>query len=96
VIKSQYQHGTYESTVATFRIKQIIAERGVETILLVDHTKFGHRALSKVLDISQIQQVVTDDGARKSDLTSLQRAGVNVNIASMAQMEPPRHAAHAD
>ena len=84
--------GTYESAVATFRIKQIVAERAVENVLLVDHTKFGHRALSKVLDISQIQQVVTDDGTPESDLMSLRRAGINVNVAALAK---PQHAAQA-
>lgn len=88
--------GTYESAVATFRIKQIIAERAVESILLVDHTKFGHRALSKVLDISEIQQVVTDEGALKLDLTSLERAGIRINIAGRAKVERPQDAAHAN
>jgi DeoR/GlpR family transcriptional regulator of sugar metabolism len=88
--------GTYESAIATFRIKQIIAERSVETVLLVDHTKFGRRALSKVLDISQVQRVVTDERTRKSDLTSLRRAGVKVDVASLAPMKHPQHAAHAD
>jgi DeoR/GlpR family transcriptional regulator of sugar metabolism len=88
--------GTYESTIATFRIKQIIAERAVETVLLVDHTKFGRRALSKVLDISQIQRVVTDKRTRKSDLASLRRAGVKVDVASFAAMEHLQHAAYSD
>ena len=81
--------GTYESAVATFRIKQNVAERAVETVLLVDHTKFGHRALSKVLDISQIQQVVTDEGTAESDLESLRRAGIRVNVATLAKVENP-------
>ncbi len=88
--------GTYESAVATFRIKQNVAERAVETVLLVDHTKFGHRALSKVLDISQIQQVVTDEGTAESDLESLRRAGIRVNVATLAKVEPPQHAAQAN
>lgn len=88
--------GTYESAVATFRIKQNVAERAVETVLLVDHTKFGHRALSKVLDISQIQQVVTDDGTLESDLTSLRRAGTRVNVATLPKVEFPQDAAPAN
>lgn len=88
--------GTYESAVATFRIKQIMAERAVETVLLADHTKFGHRALSKVLDISQIQQVVTDERTSKTDLGSLRRAGVIVNVATLVKVEPPLHAAQAN
>jgi DeoR/GlpR family transcriptional regulator of sugar metabolism len=81
--------GTYESAVATFRIKRMVAERAVETVLLVDHTKFGHRALSKVLDISEIQQVVTDEGTPESDLKSLQRAGINVSVATVPKVESP-------
>jgi len=88
--------GTYESAVATFRIKQNVAERAVETVLLVDHTKFGRRALSKVLDISQIRQVVTDEGTAESDLTSLRRAGIRVNVATLAKVESPQHAAQAN
>lgn len=88
--------GTYESAVATFRIKQIVAERAVETVLLVDHTKFGHRALSKVLDITQIQQVVTDEGTPESDLVSLRRAGIRVSVATLPKMESPQHAAQAN
>jgi DeoR/GlpR family transcriptional regulator of sugar metabolism len=87
--------GTYESAVAIFRIKQNVVERAVETVLLVDHTKFGHRALSKVLDISQIQQVVTDEGTAESDLASLRRAGIRVNVATLAKVESPQHAAQA-
>jgi DeoR/GlpR family transcriptional regulator of sugar metabolism len=79
--------GTYESAMATFRIKQIIAERAVETILLVDHTKFGRRALSKVLDISQIQHVITDEVTPKADLRSLGRRGINVSVAAVAKTD---------
>jgi DeoR/GlpR family transcriptional regulator of sugar metabolism len=72
--------GTFESSIGTFRIKQIVAERAVETVLLVDHTKFGRRALSKVLDISQIHHVVTDEKA--ADLVVLRRAGIKVHVGT--------------
>jgi len=88
--------GTYESAFANFRLKQIIAEQAVETVLLVDHTKFGHRALSKVLDISQIHQIVTDEGTPRSHLTALRRNGVNVHVARPSKLESPQHAPHAN
>jgi DeoR/GlpR family transcriptional regulator of sugar metabolism len=53
-------------------------------------------AMSKVLDISQIHRVVTDERTRKSDLASLRRAGVKVEVASLTPMEHPQHAAYAD
>ena len=81
------EDGTYESAVATSRVKQVMAGRAAETVLLVDHTKFGVRALSKVLDISQIQQVVTDEGTGESDLTVLRRAGIKVHLAVLISPE---------
>jgi DeoR/GlpR family transcriptional regulator of sugar metabolism len=58
-------------------------------VLLVDHTKFGQRALSKVLDISQIHAVVTDDQTPKKDIAALERAGKKVYVAG----QEPAHAA---
>jgi len=80
--------GTFESAIGAFRIKQIMAERAVEAVLLVDHTKFGQRALSKVLDISQIHHVVTDDfgghtsSCTAADLAVLRRAGIEVHLGT--------------
>ena len=56
--------GTFESSLSTIQIKRIIAQQCAKMMLLVDHSKFGQRALSKVLDLSQIGEVITDDHAR--------------------------------
>jgi len=85
--------GTFESAVANFRIKQIIARQAKEVMLLVDHSKFGERALSKVLDISQIHIVVTDRQTPRSALTALRRRGVKVMVAEAIRKEPATHAA---
>lgn len=79
--------GTFESAPASFRIKQEIARRAVELVLLADHTKFGRRALNKVFDLSQINHVVTDDRVSERDVAVLRAAGIDVNIAV-----PPRSA----
>jgi DeoR/GlpR family transcriptional regulator of sugar metabolism len=76
--------GTFESSPPTFRIKQIIARQCVKLALLVDHSKFGQRALSKVLDVGQIHAVVTDDRVRRADLAALAKAGVTVFVADRA------------
>jgi len=73
--------GTFESAIATFHIKQIIARQAAKVILLIDHSKFGQRALSKVLDVSQIHTVVTDAAAPRADLELLRRAGKEVIVA---------------
>ena len=73
--------GTFESDPATFRIKQAIAGQASEVVLLADHTKFGRRALSKVLDVSQISHVITDDKVSQEHVTILREIGVRVSVA---------------
>jgi DeoR family transcriptional regulator, fructose operon transcriptional repressor len=81
------EDGTFESAVATSRVKQVMAARAAQTVLVVDHTKFGVRALSKVLDISQIHHVVTDEWVKKSDLAAVQRAGITAHVAAVTNLE---------
>jgi DeoR family fructose operon transcriptional repressor len=75
--------GTFESSVAAFKIKQVVAGRCKELILLVDHSKFGERALSKVLDISQINKVITDNYTDQEHIMMLQKKAINVELAIM-------------
>ena len=74
--------GTFESAVASFRIKQIITGQCPCVTLLVDHSKFGQRALCKVLDIGQIHRVVTDDQTADRDVAVLKKNGKDVLTAS--------------
>ena len=73
--------GTFESSMATFRVKQIVVEQAARVVLLVDHTKFHQRALCKVLDITQIDEVITDAGAPADGVASLQQRGLTVRVA---------------
>jgi DeoR family transcriptional regulator of aga operon len=87
--------GTFESSLPTFRIKQLVAQRCGELVLLADHTKFGQRALSQVLDIAQIHTVVTDDRAPRADLALLARKAKKVLVAHAAGRTASKGAAHA-
>jgi len=73
--------GTFESSLPTLRIKQIVAEQAARVVVLADHSKFGRRALCKVLDIGQIHEVITDAGIAPADLALVERQGVAVRIA---------------
>lgn len=77
------QEGTYEALIGLFRIKQIMASRSDEVILLVDHSKFNQRALCKVFDISQIHTVITDSQAPQESIKMLEKAGRTILVASM-------------
>lgn len=77
--------GTYESSTATLRIKQLVAKRSSRVVLLVDGTKFGQRALCKVLDVGAIGLVITDWQCPKGTLKVLRRAGCEVIVAAPAR-----------
>jgi DeoR family glycerol-3-phosphate regulon repressor len=81
--------GTFESSLATFRIKQIVATVAARVILLVDHTKFGQRALCKALDIAQIHEVVTDSATASADLAAVRQRGVIVRCDRAAAPVAP-------
>jgi DeoR/GlpR family transcriptional regulator of sugar metabolism len=74
--------GTFESAVANFRVKQVLARHAKTIVLLVDHSKFGQRALARVLDIKEIHWVVTDQETPADYLHRLTDAGVQVRLAT--------------
>ena len=75
------EEGTYESSLENFRVKQIVAPRARQVILLVDHTKFGLRALRRVLEVTAFHCVVTDQKTSLEDIRSLERRGIRVIVA---------------
>ena len=47
---------------------------------MVDHSKFGQRALCKVLDTKQIHEIITDRDATADHLATLEQRGVAVRL----------------
>ena len=76
--------GTYESSLALFRIKRIVASQSAEVLLLADHSKFGQRALCKVLDVSQIDVVITDSCIQEQHVSLLARGKCRMVVAPVA------------
>jgi len=83
--------GTFESAAHLFRPKQVVARQAAQVVLLVDHTKFGQRALAQVLSTDQIHTVVTDGRAPAEALARLRDRGREVVIAG-ARAPSPRPA----
>jgi DeoR/GlpR family transcriptional regulator of sugar metabolism len=73
--------GTFESTVANFRVKQILTRRSKRVVLLIDHSKFGLRALARVLDADEVDCVVTDEATTEDYLSQLADSGTEYLIA---------------
>jgi DeoR/GlpR family transcriptional regulator of sugar metabolism len=81
------EEGTFESFEPMFLIKKIFAGQCRQVVLLVDHTKFGRRSLCKVLDVSQIHTIVTDELTPIADRELLQQGGRQVLVASLPVLE---------
>jgi len=77
------EEGTFESSVATYRIKQILSSKSSEVVLLVDHSKFGQKSLCKVLDISQIDTIITDSQVSEAQIAVLQRKVKNIMVSKL-------------
>lgn len=75
--------GTFESSLDLLQIKRLVAAQSTQLILLLDSSKFGRRALCKVLDTSQIHLVITDENAPRRAVASLKRRRVKTEIASL-------------
>jgi DeoR/GlpR family transcriptional regulator of sugar metabolism len=75
------EEGTFESAAHLFRLKQIAVGRAHNVILLVDHSKFGQRAVAKVLDTAQIHTIITDAKAPAAAVAMLRRKGCEVVLA---------------
>jgi DeoR/GlpR family transcriptional regulator of sugar metabolism len=73
--------GTYESSVSLFKIKQGIANQSLKLFLLIDSSKFGKRALSKVLDSDRINMVITDDNISDEHVKQMEESQNNYKVA---------------
>ncbi len=83
--------GTFESSPATFRLKQIVAGQSAKVILLADYSKFGQRALCKVLDVSEIDEVITDGPISAEDASLVRQSGLSMTVITQ-EAGAPAHA----
>lgn len=77
--------GTFESSMGTLRVKQVVSRHCGQLILLVDNSKFGQRSLCKVLDISQIGPIVTDSRAPTDAINQLRANDHAIYVAQVPQ-----------
>ncbi len=75
------EKGLTDAHLLEVELKESIISRVEEVTILVDGSKFRQTGLSAFADISQINRVITDSTAPKSELEKLRKARVEVLIA---------------
>jgi len=74
--------GVTTTNMMESNLNRMMIDKSQKVILLVDSTKFGKRAFSKVCNLSQVDQVITDDKLPQKYLEDLQNLGIEVTLVS--------------
>lgn len=69
----------------TVQVKRAFMACAAKKILLVDHTKFGHRAMHRLAPVAEFDVVIVDENVDASTLTSLRKTGAEVEVASLGR-----------
>lgn len=73
--------GITTPNVLEARVNRAMVEAARRVIAVCDSTKFSRRSLAKIVPLSGIHTVVTDDQISKKDLEELKSSGVEVILA---------------
>jgi len=63
------------------RVNQTMVGVARETILVADSSKFGRRSLSRIVDLREVDQIVTDGGLPEAMRADLRELGIELIIA---------------
>lgn len=62
------------------KVNKVMVEVARKTVAVCDSSKFGRRAMSTIVPVTAVHQVITDKHIGKADLSSLKEAGVAVTL----------------
>ncbi len=62
------------------QVKKAMIARSDRVIVLIDSSKFGIKSLTPVIDVKDIDILITDEGAPAATLAQLQSRGVDVHV----------------
>lgn len=72
--------GVTNSTIYEVPLKRALTRIAKEVILVADSSKFGRKAFTKVCDLRECSQIVTDKSLNKSILESLKDMKIPINL----------------
>lgn len=62
------------------KVNKVMVDVARKTVAVCDSSKFGRRAMSTIVPVTAVHQVITDKHIGKADLSSLKEAGVAVTL----------------
>lgn len=73
-------HGLSDATEAQASFKRRMLERADRRHLLIDHSKFGIKALARICDLHRIDEVITDEGIDPEILEALENMNIEITV----------------
>lgn len=79
------QAGLTNASLEETAIKRLMITCGRRSVLLADHSKFDKASLARVSDLTDFDELITDDGLDSSVAKRYTNAGVNLTLAPKEQ-----------
>lgn len=74
------EYGLSTTNLLEANLNRAMMRSAQKTIVLTDSTKFGRRGFSRICDIDEVDQVITDPGIPPHILDALRRRGIEVTV----------------
>lgn len=77
------EYGLSTTNLLEANLNRVMIRSAQKTIVLCDSSKFGRRGFSRICEIDDVDQIITDAGIPSHTLEALQQRGIEVTIVEM-------------
>ena len=77
------EEGLFNANLLMVEVEHLMIDAADETIVVVDHSKFGRRSLVHLCDFEQLNHLVTDSGVAGNWVELVESRGAEVHLADV-------------
>ncbi|SIT21107.1 transcriptional regulator, DeoR family [Filimonas lacunae] len=74
------EYGCSTSNMMEAQLNEVMINAAQKTVILTDSSKFGKKGFGKICDLSEIDQIITDDEITHASREKIEQAGVELTI----------------
>lgn len=74
------EHGVTNANLPEAEVKQAMVRAAKEVVVVADSSKIGNVAAAHVVPLSEVDRLITDDGADPEEIERVRKAGVEVTL----------------
>ncbi len=77
------EYGLTTTNLMEANLNRVMIKSSQKTVVLADSTKFGRRGFSKICDVEEVDQVITDSRISAHTLACLRERGIEVTVVDV-------------